>query len=248
MKRALSLILVLVLCVGLCACKSTQGDNQPPATESAVMHPDLSGLKDISSGGVVEFGSYYCYADNDAVQRPVSWIVLDITDGYALLLSEKILDCIKYDSDTGFWPDSYIRSWLNKDFYNVAFTDAEKALITNLETSFSHPNTGELIAVNDYVQLLSMQDVQSFMSEETDKNRTPWPSDYAVSAGLELYNSFVRSNTCNWWLIDGDASRAVFMGGQLGNCGQLQSLTPYSKLGVRPIIVVNINKLSEVLQ
>ncbi|MCQ2522608.1 MAG: DUF6273 domain-containing protein [Lachnospiraceae bacterium] len=68
---------------------------------------------------------------------PIEWIVLANDENGVILLSKYILDIIpynyEYDSaaykDNVIWENSDVRKWLNKDFYNTAFTEEEKKFI-----------------------------------------------------------------------------------------------------------------------
>ncbi|MBQ9886996.1 MAG: pentapeptide repeat-containing protein [Lachnospiraceae bacterium] len=90
----------------------------------------ISSPEEIYIGGTLEFGSYLQGADGK--EEPILWRVLDIVDGYALLLSDKILDCKLYHKDRIdiTWSECTLNEWLNNDFYNNAFNEtfAEKTV------------------------------------------------------------------------------------------------------------------------
>lgn len=74
--------------------------------------------------------------------EPIKWVIL--TDNYSgkkLLHSEKILIGHRYDADSNNYKDSEIRSWLNGDFYNTAFTSGEKDLIADTTVDNSAAST-----------------------------------------------------------------------------------------------------------
>ena len=76
--------------------------------------------------------------------EPIRLVVL--TDNYSgkkLLHSEKILIGRRYDDDSNNYKNSEIRSWLNGDFYNTAFTSSEQNRIadTNVDNSARSTNT-----------------------------------------------------------------------------------------------------------
>ena len=64
-------------------------------------------------------------------RKPIEWIVLDIQDERALLLSKNILDTQQYNTEQvpTTWETSSIRSWLNHTFLNQAFTSEEQEKI-----------------------------------------------------------------------------------------------------------------------
>jgi hypothetical protein len=63
------------------------------------------------------------------------WRVLDIQDGKALILSDKILTTRQYHSNRNIdvtWENSDIRAWLNGDFYSETFMAEEKSRIVEV--------------------------------------------------------------------------------------------------------------------
>lgn len=71
----------------------------------------------------------------------ISWIVLKREGGMALVVTENALEYLPFDADGGTsWNDSSLRSWLNGDFYQNAFTDDEKALIVKSASGSSADN------------------------------------------------------------------------------------------------------------
>ena len=92
-----------------------------------------------TKGEIIDFGRY----DQDDGIQPISWLVLDVRDGKALLLSQKALEARHYHNRSGSvtWEKCDLRKWLNGDFYNQAFREAEKERI--LEThviAHRHPS------------------------------------------------------------------------------------------------------------
>jgi hypothetical protein len=55
--------------------------------------------------------------------------VLNVEDGKALLLSDKILAVRRYDAESSTWETSEMREYLNGLFYEAVFTADEKALV-----------------------------------------------------------------------------------------------------------------------
>lgn len=105
MKKTLSVLLLLVLCMSLCT--------------SALA---------LEAGDVITFGSYH----QDIPGQPIEWRVLAVYGTTAVLLSEKVLDCTHYDRDNAHWESSHMFQWLNEKFYARAFSASErKALIRN---------------------------------------------------------------------------------------------------------------------
>ncbi|MCR5660512.1 MAG: DUF6273 domain-containing protein [bacterium] len=118
----------------------------------------------------VRFGRYI---QNDKEPEPIVWLVADIQDGEALLISRKILDWKEFNKDyvpeeEGMvWAISSLREYLNNDFYNAAFNDEEKARIcvshlNNLPSPSNYkgrrnrdsgPDTDDRIFIPSYYEL-----------------------------------------------------------------------------------------------
>ena len=66
--------------------------------------------------------------------KPIQWTVFNQNDGAAYLMSDAIFYGINWKTNAWYvssvkWSESDLRKWLNEDFYNMAFTQAEKKCI-----------------------------------------------------------------------------------------------------------------------
>lgn len=98
--------------------------------------------KQYSIGDSIFFGNYP--QDADEIVRPIEWMVLKKEDK-VLLLSKYVLDSQSYDGSWKeiTWEMSYIREWLNNEFYGIAFNNAEKKKIqTTLVKTEDNPISG----------------------------------------------------------------------------------------------------------
>lgn len=167
--------------------------------------------------------------------EPLKWQVLDPTKG--LVLSKSIIDSQAYSNtiyrngtdayrNNAYWNNasytkyandyatSSIRKWLNEDFYNTAFTLAQKQNIlpTTLDnkaysTSYSKYDS---ISTTDNVFLLSYSEAQNTSYGFTDntsstETRKAVGTDYAKAQGL-----FVRPNKCSYWRLRSAGGRSDF--------------------------------------
>ena len=158
--------------------------------------------------------------------EPLKWQVLDPKTG--LVLSKSIIDSQAYSntvykngtdaygkaacwnnaSYTKYANDyatSSIRKWLNEDFYNTAFTSAQKQNIlpTTLDNSAYSTDYSEYdsVSTTDNIFLLSYSEAQNasygftnnYNSTET---RKAIGTDYAKAQGL-----WVSSNKCSFWRL-----------------------------------------------
>lgn len=103
--------------------EATNNDTTASSTEDDII---TDSNVNIVVGDYVTFGVYEQDNDNANGLEPIKWQVMDISDGKALLVSCYILDNIEYnesegvygtgDSESNPWSQSYVYSWLNKDF------------------------------------------------------------------------------------------------------------------------------------
>jgi hypothetical protein len=146
--------------------------------------------------------------------EPITWRVLDVQSGSAFLMADLVLDSQDYHYSTSdrtiggstVYPNNYkeshIRSWLNDNFYNTAFTAEEKARIQTTTVDNSVASTGEYpnqyacANTSDKVFLLSYAEATSATyGLSTDASRQLKPSAYAQSQGV-----FTYSGNSYWWL------------------------------------------------
>ncbi len=111
---------------------------EEPAEEAAaagrVPYADeMAAIADASVGDIVYWGSYEQDNDPENGTEPVEWYVLDKADGEATLLAVYLLDWQQYHEAGGdiTWENCTLRSWLNREFYNMAFSEEEQAAIVN---------------------------------------------------------------------------------------------------------------------
>lgn len=81
-------------------------------------------------GEIITFGTYPQTAEGTD-STPIQWLVLENSSSELFVLSKYILDCKRYHgefTDTS-WRDCDLRQWLNDEFYNSTFTDAEKKIV-----------------------------------------------------------------------------------------------------------------------
>ncbi|MBQ6164976.1 MAG: hypothetical protein IJK23_10930 [Clostridia bacterium] len=155
----------------------------------------------------------------------LQWRVLD--PGAGLVLCEKIIDSQAYQNVVyrigpayyqGHGSDVYandyatssIRSWLNDDFYNTAFSEAEKTLIAGTALDNSAYSTSysqyDSASTTDKIFLLSYGDAVNtaygFSSDsyEEDTARCAQGTDYAKCQGLWVSTSSSTYGNSYWWL------------------------------------------------
>ncbi|MDD6036492.1 MAG: DUF6273 domain-containing protein [Lachnospiraceae bacterium] len=170
--------------------------------------------------------------------EPVEWLVLEVKDGKAFLLAKDSLDAEKFDENYDIqqrrnenfggehydyhptWESCTLRTWLNSEFYNLAFTkkDKESVLLTEVKNTpnmyrgdDSGPDT------MDYVYLLSDAEAIKYFGEEWLRTCFVWdppakteqlctPTEVAFARGgyteLFSYGEVVAWHDpySHWWL------------------------------------------------
>ncbi|MBO4539705.1 MAG: hypothetical protein J5781_05465 [Clostridia bacterium] len=134
---------------------------------------------------------------------------------------------------------STIRKWLNETFYNVAFTDLQKALIqahTVKNDAASMTDAGNNISVSsgfacddtqDKIFLLSEYEVTDSANgfgayDSNDSERCKKPTDYAKSQGTYSKSGEDCDGNGSWWLRSPESKRGftytVYYVADSGNC------------------------------
>ena len=169
LAAVLVLVSVIISSVLWCGC-SGSGDRPDPD-----VIPKIDVNEDVVMG---RFG------DQD-----IEWMVLDVQDGKALLLSKYVIDSRAFNtSDRNItWKLCMLRTWLNTDFYKKAFTSGEKKII--LKTTLAEDDT------EDRIFLLSEAELSRYFPETKPEPRA-FPTRYAMDQGVEL----LTDGSCGWWL------------------------------------------------
>ncbi|MCR5783099.1 MAG: InlB B-repeat-containing protein [Clostridia bacterium] len=214
----------------------------------------------------------YTYQDDNGYEpdtvywfkyEPIVWRILDVAAG--LMMTEKIIDSqpfhtVYYDQDymsygdaghnhyASNWAYSYMRTWLNGDFYNTAF-GTEKSYIKNtaLNTPSSYSSSYDADPTTDRVFLLSGTDVINASygfgeSAEADENnnRVAFGTDYAKCQGLWVNSSSgYYFSGASFWLLRTPSyssnSEYLDAGG-----GIRDDIIGVTYIGTRPALSVNL--------
>ncbi len=160
----------------------------------------MSDCSDIAVGDTITFGLYEQDGNTANNQEPIEWQVLEVANGKALVICNYVLNNKPYNDvqEITSWENCSLRKWLNEDFYNEAFSSANKAkilesslpLATNSESDVYPDN-----AIKDSLFLLSIVEANKYFS--TDSQRRCEATNYASANGT--YCDAI-DGTCNWWL------------------------------------------------
>lgn len=162
-------------------------------------------LKSVSVGDKVRFGTYEQDNDISNGKEDIEWRVLAKENNRILVISDKALDCQLYNviNDDVTWKTCTLRKWLNDDFFNSAFTDAEKICIPTVTvTADKNPkySTYSGKTTKDKIFLLSTKEADEYFVD--DEERKCIPTDYAIAQGVYTSDNHTINGvaTCWWWL------------------------------------------------
>lgn len=206
------------------------------------------------SGDRVLFGNYE--QDNNLANgsEPIVWRVLEVDDDSVLLLSDVCLECRPYQElyEPASWKECDLREWLNHDFLKRAFTGAEAELLiknqvkTAIDPAYGY---GSVMFTNDFVYVLSIEEASNpaygFYSKPlvSSVSRKAAGTEYA-----RANNGFATSEGIScWWLRDNGISESlaayILTNGKI----TLSYFIGRRNDGVRPVIRLDLSKLSFVL-
>ena len=187
---------------------------------------------DYKVGDTVILGSYEQDNNLSNGAEPIEWQVIGSRNGHTLLLSKYALDCKRYyeSYDDITWENCTLRSWLNNDFYNKAFSASDRKKIVTAHNE--NPDSYELYkplknssfyngaeggnATDDKVFLLSWTEARDYLDgksydyydgvEDYNQKLLCRPTAYAKAQGVGTYSNSYNSypsdtaGCCWWWL------------------------------------------------
>ena len=202
------------------------------------------------AGGEVNFGHYRILGEDNGTYS-IPWIVLEVKENKALLISKYGIDAAPYHmSSQGevAWEKCSLRKWLNSDFLNKVFSKEEqKAIIaTKIDNSESqgYNSSAELRewglgiqarvcwgpTTTDKVFLLSYKEAKQFFN--SNKDRMCKPSEYVKRIGKNIFpptteglpESIGKLNGYGqWWLRTAEYEYSVTGMGDVGLVGGMVS-------------------------
>lgn len=257
MKKDLFLRLILMFAAAVCALFLVSCT--PAGNENALSASDTPSITDISSlpatttpvyasegitlkvGDIVLFGNYEQDNDETTQNEPIEWIVLEVKDGEALLISKYCLDRQPFNKDYGevIWEYSYLRDWLNKDFFNAAFTAQEQerillSLVESEQNAIYGTKGGR--STEDRVYILSVGEARKYFS--SDAQRSTDATEFAKSRKGYIDPDY---EGCWWWLrtvgFRSEYITNVRYDGLVGESGQGVDAPDHC---VRPVIRISL--------
>ena len=238
MKRILALLLVLLI---------------PATALGATLKEDVGPVRYESNVETVQFGRYDQDNHPENGQEPIEWIVLEERDGKRLLFARDLLERKRFNETYGNnnWEGCTLRTWLNTEFMQKAFTAEERAaiLLTHVDNSkaqdnpaFRNTNSGN--DTDDYIFLISYKECVTYFPETPSRRAAP--TDHAIANGAIADKSYkINGRGCGfWWLrsIGPHPWRA-----SMAYAPGTMRYTYFTRdfVGVRPMMWVDISKLPE---
>ena len=163
------------------------------------------------------------------LDEPLKWKIVEIHEDGPIAISEKVLAILPYSNGGADFEHSFVRKWLNKQFFQKAFTEEEKACILEEEyyaPSFDRNTYGQNILLKDYLFLPDSSDIEKWYGE----GKNEWKvvhTEFALMTG----------NTDDCWLLDAnspDCPKHVIVNGK----NNRYRFHAGCKLGIRPIMVM----------
>ncbi len=193
MKRCLSLLSVVICLAIICL------------AISLFVPESYAEEQDLSFGDRVVFGHYEQDAVDADGSEEIQWIVLDTQGDRVLLISELVLDCQYYHRERSdiTWENCSLRSWLNSEFFDNAFSEEEKSaiLLTDVDNSAAQALEGIKADggsdTKDRVFLLSHREYERYFNSLGTKSCpfSLYAQDRAKSADSD------QKFTPNWWWL-----------------------------------------------
>ena len=160
---------------------------------------NLSKMKDVKAGDYITYGAYEQDNDTGNGKEEIEWLVLEVKDNKALVISRYALDCKPYNTqyyESTTWGKCSLRSWLNSNFIAEAFTVDERNYICETTvTTDKNPDysTNPRNDTQDEIFLLSINEVEKYFP--SDDGRRCVPTEYAKTKVVHANNA-----GCWWWL------------------------------------------------
>ena len=197
--------------------------------------PALSQLTSVSKGDHFTLGNYPQGANGEV--QPIEWRVLDVQNGRALVISEKLIDCVKYNEEytSVTWETCTLRSWMNNDFLKQAFSSEQAKIVTVTNQNLDNPAHGTEggNATQDKIFVLSIDEANQYFISDSD--RKAYTTNYARK---QRYGK----GADNWWLRspgdDGFSAAIVYLDGSISQSGLFDV---NNDVAVRPAFWLNLS-------
>lgn len=226
-------------------------------TEEATADETLQNPRvEVNTCDTVYFGSYWQedingdgVADRKDDKTPIRWRILSQNGDDAYVIADKVLDCKQYNEEytAVTWETSTLRTWLNGEFLNSAFTAEEQAVIVeqilvNADNEENDTEGGN--DTKDKVYLPSIADMKNtaygFSGDLNfdDQARLVKATAYAKKQGVWTKVGGMNSW---WWLRSpGESTDSAAGVNYYGSVITFGDYVNSSSIGVRPALCLNL--------
>ena len=246
MGRKIGLIILNVMLVmSICAC-------------------GVDGKNDYEIGNTVTLGIYEQDSNVENGKEPIEWIVIDVEDDQALILSKYVLDTCAFNEqlDSINWEMSTAYQLMNEEFYNNSFSSKEKKIIISSIDKDTSEEIGYIffLSFNEVLDCFDMTEVKEksgdyFYSQEILGKMTPYALnqyneasefkqkeyDYLTEVGVIYDREVIGEIYSAWWLrrSEEEGYDTTDIVGRWGNLGYVSRVSN-NRIGVRPAMWIEI--------
>ena len=251
-KRFLSVALALTMTATMTAIVPA---DVVKAADTTVSNPRV----EYNTRDTIEFGHYLQEdtngdgkVDENDTKQPIKWQILSKDGDDLFLLADKALDCKLYNDEytTVTWETCTLRTWLNNEFLNTAFSEAEQKGITTttvVNADNPEPITNGGNNTQDKIFLLSLDEVANtsygFRSDRGywDQARICEATSYAKKQGAGT-----NDDASSWWWLrsPGNSSDYSALVDRYGCANAYGNNVFGSTDAVRPALHLNLSSLT----
>lgn len=243
-KVVASLLAVSVIgVVGVGAFRHFSSKNSNPKSDIKTETTVLESIEDINVVSDIEplYGIGDTFTFGEYGGEVISWRILDYEGGSYFVIAENSIKGIKYNEAEAdvTWETCTLRAWLNNDFYNEAFSQAEqdKIVLTNV---VAEPNTHVSSSAGNDTQekiyVLSLDEAKTYF--ETNEDRICYPTAFALAGGAHI-----NDNGGSWWWLrspgDTQSDATLVYGDGTVDYGGVN--VDNTLVSVRPVMWVNLD-------
>lgn len=246
-QKTIAMMILAALLLGMVFSASAE-ERLPP--------PTIMENEDFEYAYIV-YGTYEQDNNLENGPEPIEWFVLKEVDGRVLVISRYALELSKYhhtiavDSSL-MWETWDVRAWLNGEFLETAFTEAEQARIptVTVEAQRNRFSANQGNDTEDKVFLLSYNEAANYL--KWAQRRKCKPTAYAIASyeakhGKEWKSAYfheVDAENCEWWLrtpgkFPGSAT-VVLTNGIRAIMGEASLQSSHDDYGVRPAMWIDL--------
>ena len=197
---------------------------------------------DLKEGNIFLYGQYEQDGNLSNGAEAIEWQVLVVEEDRALVISRYGLDAKPYNEEKTrvTWETCTLRAWLNGEFYNSAFSEAEKVQIR--EVRVKNPNKATYGTkggnhTTDRIFLFSIEEAERYFAY--DEARKCQPTIYAKNNGAYILDS--GGGMTWWWLRSpGHSDNYAAFVNTNGRVSFIGSFVKDTDTSVRPAFWLNL--------